>query len=142
MSDLTQTPANVLAGNPSITGYGLAGAAIVAGNSIYLNTDGYWYPAQANSTSTVAGGLQCAIALDSAPGAAQPFTYQRSGQINLGATLAIGQVYVVAADNAGAIAPYSDLASGNYVTVLGVAVSSSLLLIPGSGPLASGVVHY
>lgn len=39
--------------------------------------------------------------------------------IDLGATLVVGQVYVVSA-NAGGIAPYSDLASGDFVTIVGV----------------------
>jgi hypothetical protein len=40
--------------------------------------------------------------------------------IDLGATLVVGQIYVVSV-NAGGSAPYSDLASGDFVTIVGIA---------------------
>jgi hypothetical protein len=46
--------------------------------------------------------------------------------VNLGATLAVGQIYVVSATK-GAIAPYADLVTNDYVIILGVATTTSLL---------------
>jgi hypothetical protein len=49
-------------------------------------------------------------------------------RINLGATLVVGEVYVVSA-TLGAIAPIGDLVSTNFVTPLGTAISTSVLVI-------------
>jgi hypothetical protein len=55
----------------------------------------------------------------------------------VGATLVVGQVYVLSA-NAGNIAPVSDLATGWYTTILGIAISTTQLQM---GPVNSGIVH-
>ena len=55
----------------------------------------------------------------------------------MGVILAIGQVYIVGAA-AGGIAPEADAAVGNFVTVLGVATTTSNLKL---GLLISGVAH-
>ena len=52
--------------------------------------------------------------------------YQTSGKINVGATLTVGETYVLG-DTAGAIYPIGDLGSGDYVTYLGYATTTSLL---------------
>jgi hypothetical protein len=56
-------------------------------------------------------------------------------QINLGATLAVGEVYVVSAA-LGAIAPIGDLVSTNFVTPIGTAITTSVLAF---NPQPSGV---
>ena len=48
------------------------------------------------------------------------------GLVNLGATLVVGQVYCVSA-TAGAICPYADLTTGEFVCILGIATSAALL---------------
>jgi hypothetical protein len=60
---------------------------------------------------------------------------QTAGNINLGATLTVGQIYVLSA-TAGGIAPVADLATGHYPSILGVATTASNLLM---GILVSNV---
>ena len=139
MADLTQTASSVAPGTPAFKLTGIVNAAVVAGQPCYQGNDGYWYPA-VNDSALHAGSNRLAIALDSAPGAGQPVTLLTSGQMNLGATLTVGETYVVS-KNTGKIAPISDLIAGNFVSILGVAISTTILETPPSGPFASGVTH-
>lgn len=76
--------------------------------------------ANAAATAVCAG-----IALNSASDG-QPLTIQTSGQINLGATLVLGETYSVSDAVAGEIIPNSDLGAADYVTNLGIAVTTAL----------------
>lgn len=123
-ADLTITAANVV----PATGYqftdGVAGETITRGQTVYLKaSDSRWWKSQADGTS--AESTVIGIALQDA-GAGQPLRVQTGGDLGVGAILTVGQVYVVSA-TAGGIAPYSDLASTNYVSILGVASSTSNL---------------
>jgi hypothetical protein len=137
MSDISVTAANVAAANSNtVKATGTSGAAITAGQGVYLNpSDGKIYPAQADSGHSTHTPNLAGVALDSAPGANQPITYATENDVNFGSILTTGIIYVVSAANAGGIAPSADLASTNYVGVIGVATSSSVLhlsLIPTS----------
>ena len=133
--DDTVTAANVTrVSGPTITGN--AGAAITAGQVVYLDASGNVQPAKCSGTATLAGAV--GIALNSAPGANQPIVYAPSGTVvGFGAVLASGQIYVLSA-NTGNIAPAADLVTGNYTVILGVATSTSNLQI---NIIASGVTH-
>lgn len=144
MADLVQTPSSVAIGSGifPLTVRGVAGeAGILAGMPVYQKAaDQKWYMALAGGSQQQSGQYGCGIAVDSAPGAGQYFTILQSGEINLGATVTAGVVYVVSA-NAGKIAPYTDLASGNWVTILGAAISASLVDMPRGGPFVANVQH-
>ena len=56
------------------------------------------------------------------------YTQGSSGSVDLGATLTVGEAYVVST-NKGAIAPIGDLTTGDYVTVLGIASAADNLLL-------------
>lgn len=127
MADLTQTPANVRIGSDSATKSTVqAGEAISAGMPVYYkSTDSKYYKADANagvSESNAAG-----IALTNAS-INDYFEMQTAGDINLGATLTVGEIYIVSA-TAGAICPHGDLGSGHYACILGIAKSASLLTL-------------
>lgn len=123
MADISQTAANVLAGSTAKIRHGTAGATITAGQPLYADaTDGgRLKPADANASQATAAvvGIALHASLDE-----QPIAYAVAGKVNLGATLTVGQIYVPSA-TAGAIAPVADLATGHYVTTLGVAISAS-----------------
>lgn len=119
MADLSITAANVVKYSNATTRTGTAGAAITAGDVLYLDTT--MKLAQAD-TATKAAAVGIALN-DAASG--QPVVYLVSGGINPGATVAIGTVYVVSDNAAGAIAPVADLASEDYVTILGVGTTTS-----------------
>lgn len=125
MAALTQTAANVVKGTGAKTQAGFYGGTITAGMPVYADgADSNKIKAaraNASGTSVVAG-----IALNGGSNN-QPADYQYDGQINLGATLAVGETYVVSDAVAGQIVPIGDLGSGDYVAILGVAISTSLL---------------
>lgn len=134
MADLTQTATLVIGyGDPS---HGKLGGTVAAGMPVRKQTDGTYIAA---TDATLAGAAVEGIAT-SGGATGQVFTFQRGGNINLGATLAIGKVYVLS--TAGAIAPVDDIAGTEFVTVLGVATTAALLKqgLVVSGVAAAGAV--
>jgi hypothetical protein len=137
MADITITGANVAAANnATVKGSGTSGALAGTGQPVYLDpADSKIKLAKADSASPTAAPNIVGVLLDKAEGANQPVTYASGGDVNYGGGLTQGQVYVVSAANAGGIAPYSDLVATNFVIILGVAISSTVLrlgLIPAS----------
>lgn len=123
MADLTVTASSVKSDSAADVGSGIAGVAITAGQVLrYNSTTGKYVLADAD---TATEAVSVGIALNSAA-ADQPVSFQRAGVIAIGATVAVGTVYVVSA-TAGGIAPVSDLVSGDYVTLLGVASAAGKL---------------
>lgn len=124
MAALTITAANVISSGGT-TRTGTAGAAITAGQAVYLDAaDGKYKLASANS-GTAAARVPVGIALNNAANG-QPVTVQSDGQITIGAALAPGATYYSSA-TAGGISPAADLTTGWYPTVLGLAVSATVL---------------
>lgn len=124
MANITQTAANVAAGS-SATRVQLvqAGEAITQGMPVYLASDGKYYQTDANDTAVKAQSKGIAVSPASTDGY---FLMAVDGLINLGATLAVGQVYCVSATK-GAIAPYGDLTTNDFVTILGIATTTALM---------------
>lgn len=127
MADITITPANVVAGASAGLAAGTAGETIVAGKAVYLaSATKKWMLADSNSVTAEArkaGG----IALN---GAAlnQPLGVQVSGDITIGATLTAGVAYYLS-DTPGGICPVADVGAGEYVCLLGLAKSTSVLAV-------------
>lgn len=124
MVDLTVTPANTI-GN--VSEHGVAGETITAGQAVYKDaTTKKWMKADSNS-ATVDARHAIGIALN---GAAinQPVAIQKSGDITLGATLTPGVAYYLS-DTPGGVCPVADVGSGEYVCLLGVAKSATVLTI-------------
>jgi hypothetical protein len=120
MADLSITAANVVKYSGSTTRTGTAGAAIAAGDTLYL--DGTTLKlAQADSLVKAA----CVgIALNGAA-TGQPVTYLVAGGINPGAAVTVGLYYCVSDNAAGKIAPNADLGATAYPTGLGFATTTS-----------------
>lgn len=124
MADLSITAANVVAQSGASTASGTAGDTITAGMSLYSDSSDSNKLKKADAD--VATTAACVgIALHGAS-SGQPLKYQTGGNLTAGATLTVGETYVVST-TAGGIAPISDLASGDYVSILGVASSASTL---------------
>lgn len=127
MADISFTAANVDADANATTASGTAGATITAGQPLYQDSadSNQFKPAQADAASTdkVAG-----LALHGASDE-QPITYITEGDLDLGGGLTKGTVYALSAAAAGGIAPVSDLTSSQFVTVLGVATSTTNLKV-------------
>lgn len=134
MADLTITAGNVVGYGPKL--HKNAGGTITAGLAVRKDSAGDLVAA---SDDSAANAEVEGIALNGGSDG-QPIAYQKTGNINLGATLAVGKVYVLS--TSGAIAPVDDIAGTEYVTILGVAISTSLLKmsINASGVAAAGAV--
>lgn len=127
MADITITAANVVPGSDANIAYGLAGETITAGKAVYLSsTTNKWMLAD-NNSATVEARRATGIALTGSS-LNQPIAVQRSGDITIGGTLTAGVAYYLS-DTAGGICPVADVGSGEYVCLLGVSKSTSVLAI-------------
>ena len=124
MADLIITAADVLTTTSTRTYTGVAGATVTAGQPVYSDaTDsGKYKPADADAD---ASSRAIGIAVHGASNG-QPLTVAQYGNLTISAVMTAGEVYAVSA-TAGGIAPVGDLVTGNYVTVLGVATTTSNL---------------
>ena len=125
MTDISITAANVVAGADASRESGTAGEAITAGQAVYLDATSKKYKLADSNSSTAAARQPRGIALN---GAAlnQPLTIQRSGDITIGATLTPGAAYYLS-DTPGGICPLADVGDGEYLCLLGLAKSASVL---------------
>jgi len=134
MADLSVVAANVKPGSDVVTRRGVAGEAITAGDSLFTATDGELELCEKDQAAVDAACV--GVALNDAA-ALQPVEYGVTGTIDMGAILAIGQTYIVGA-GPGGLAPEADAASGDFTTVVGIAISANILKL---GILQSGVAH-
>lgn len=128
MADLTITTTNMIPGSGAVYEHLVAGAAITIGQLVYKNaTDDKAYLAQNDGTAaeaTIRG-----IAVSTAAAANQIVTIQTGGTLAFGAILTEGEIYGLSS-TAGGIAPEADSATSNdYISIVGVATSTSNLLI-------------
>jgi hypothetical protein len=129
--DLTVTVANV-ARVSGTTVKGTAGATITAGQLLYADPAALdsanqpkLKPADADLSADAArlAGIALHGSLNN-----QPITYQTDGVVNPGATVVVGEIYV-ASGTAGGIAPKADLASADWVSILGIGTSASQITL-------------
>ena len=133
MADLTITAANVAAGaNAAPVNQYLAGATITQGQAVYV--DSTTNTVKLADADALASSAATGIALNAAS-AGQPVTYQRYGNITIGATVAVGVAYYVST-TPGAICLESDLATGDFPHFLGFATSTTVIALD---PKACGV---
>lgn len=125
MADITVTAANVVPSTGAVTERGTAGETIAAGKFVEKDptTKKYMLADSNSGTKSVQRGR--GIALNSAS-LDQALVVQTAGNINLGATLVKGTTYALS-ETPGGIQPTTDLASGEFVTILGTAISASIL---------------
>lgn len=125
MADLVITAASVVKGADARTVEGIAGETILAGQVVYLAAaTGKWMKADNNSaTAEVRQATGIALTGSSLN---QPIVVQKSGQITIGATLVAGTAYYLS-DTPGGICPLADLLTGEYVCLLGLASSATVL---------------
>lgn len=127
MSDLSITAANVVKGAGAVLEDGYAGETVTAGMPIYRDSStGKGMKADSNS-ATAAARQPRGIALNGASDG-QPLVIQKEGEITIGATLTPGTTYYLS-DTAGGICPLADVGSGEYVCIIGVAKSASVLIL-------------
>lgn len=128
MADISVTPSAVLAGAGARIDNGIAGETITAGKVVFLDqtTTGKWLLADADAASAAARGQgKIGIALNGASNG-QPLAVQTEGPITIGATMVAGTAYYLS-PTPGGIAPLADILAGDYVTLVGLASSTSVL---------------
>lgn len=124
MADLSITAANVGVAGTAVTTIVQVGETVTAGQPGYRKAiDGLYYKADANASSATAEALGVFLSGASTSGYA---LFCTAGSYLAGATLTVGETYVVSA-TAGGIAPLADVTTGWYVTILGVASSATTL---------------
>lgn len=127
MAAITITAANVALVSGAPLGDQQAGEAFIAGSSVYQADNGTWLKAQGDGTEIEAGKNNAGVALFTADAAGARGSIAGPGcVVAYGAVLTKGILYIVG-DTAGSIYPASDLGSGDQMTVLGVAISTSQL---------------
>ena len=136
MADIAVTASSVAPGTGANVKHGIAGEAITAGEPIYIDTTDGNEVKLADANASEATAVCKGIALNDAA-SGQYVTYAESGKVTFNAVLAAGKVYVVSA-TPGGIAPVADLATGWRTTILGVAESTTSLVL---GIRAYGIVN-
>lgn len=122
MADLSITASSVIAGPNARRVTKTAGASVTAGQPVYLDAAGKVQPADTNVSALTAAVLGIA---ENGGATGQPISVvTKDDAFTLGATVAVGDVLIASA-TAGGIAPVADAASGYYVAVLGVAISTT-----------------
>lgn len=134
MTALVVTAANVTPVTGAVTEQGRAGATVTAGQVVYKDSTTQKYLLADADSATAAAREAWGIALNGASDG-QPLTVLRSGDINIGATVTVGEIYVLDT-GPGGIAPEGDLASTEYVVVVGVGITTGRLRV---GFINSGV---
>lgn len=126
MADLSITAADVIAASDATTENGTAGATITAGQVVSLNTTtGKYVLADADGADGI--DRPRGIALNGASDG-QPLKIIKSGDLTVNAVLTAGVDYYLS-PTAGGIAPRADVLTGDIVSSLGIATSTTVLAL-------------
>jgi len=124
MVDVTVTATEVLDASDTTVIAGHFGEAVTAGQTVYLKaSDGLYWLADADASADTAAAKGIAM---NGGAAGQPCEVGIGGTVDPGFTVTVGTIYVLSG-TAGGIAPVADLASGDYVTIVGVGITASSL---------------
>lgn len=129
MADLSITATSVIggSGNAVIKVPGVLGETITAGQALYLDSVAAKWKLADNNSATAAVRQAGGISLNG--GAVnQPVLVQKTGDITMGATLTPGAAYYLS-DTPGGICLVADVGSGEYVCLIGLAKSATVLTI-------------
>lgn len=127
MADLVITAANVIAGSNAQKSGGIAGEAVVAGKLGYYDTTVKKYFLADNNSATAAARKPTCMFLNSAA-ANQPVSVMNEGDVAMGSIFTPGTAYFLS-DTPGGICPVADLASGEYVSLVGLSKSATTLAV-------------
>jgi hypothetical protein len=132
MANLSITAASVISGDNAILESGTAGETITAGQLVYKDETSKKYMLADSNSATAAVRTPRGVALNGASNG-QPLVIQRAGDITYGATLTAGTAYYLS-DTPGATCPLADVGSGEYVALIGLAKSTTVLTIAIQAP--------
>jgi predicted RecA/RadA family phage recombinase len=122
MVDITVTAASVTPQPGAQFGEGIAGETIAQGKVVALNDSKQVVLADSNSaTASIRAAVGIAV---NGASLGQPIKYQKAGDINIGATVVVGTTYALS-ETPGGIQPTADVGAGEYVSVIGTAITTS-----------------
>lgn len=125
-ADLSVTAANVVAGSDAVIDRTHnAGASVSAGQVVYLDSTTKNWKLADDDGASVEIRTPIGIALHAAA-SGQPLAVQKGGSITIGATMTAGIVYFLSSTGGG-ICPVADLTTGKYVSLIGVATSTTVM---------------
>ena len=127
MADLTITAANVVAGVNTPKKDALAGEPITAGKAVYIASATKKVMLADSNSATAEARRAIGIALNGGS-LNQPISIQTGGDITLGATLTPGAGLYLS-DTPGGICPDADVGAGEFVCLLGIAKSATVLAL-------------
>ncbi|MFN3549622.1 MAG: hypothetical protein ACK4U0_19215 [Mesorhizobium sp.] len=126
MVDISITAANVVPGSNATRESGTAGETITAGKVVYrASATGKYMLADSNS-ATAEARTPRGIALNGASNG-QPLQILRSGEITIGGTLDPEAPAYYLSDTPGGICPVADIGNGEYICLIGLAKSATVL---------------
>ncbi len=126
MADYSVTAASVVKTSNTAISEGIAGGTITAGQAVYMDsTDSS--KLKGCDADVQASSVAVGVALHGAANG-QPLKYATSGNLTFNSAFAVGDIVCVST-TAGGLAPYADLASGDFVTVVGIATTATNLKI-------------
>lgn len=129
-ADVSITAANVVPGANAQYRYGIAGAAITAGQLVYLDvTSNTW---KLTDSNVLASADVDGIAIVSTASGAPITVITQDDDLTLGGTAAKGTIYLASA-NPGGIAPSADLTTGWYAVVVGLGKSATKIIFRAEG---------
>jgi len=134
-ADYTVTAANVVPSADAQLARGTAGTSITAGMALAKDSTGLLQPYDSNSGTAL---LRVFVGIACGGGATgQPIVYctQDLTGFTPGFTVAAGAI-VIGSATAGLLCPAADLATGNYLTIVGVGIGSNKIKF---STLAAGV---
>lgn len=130
MADISVTAGNVAVGGSNVpTRLVQFGEAVTQGQPVYRSdSDSKYYQgdASAEGTAKCDGIVLTAASTDGYGVIVTPSTELDRSLVNLGATLVVGETYVVSATKGG-IAPIGDLLSTEWACVIGTAKTAAIL---------------
>lgn len=125
--DISVTAGNVVKDANAVIVKGTAGATVTAGEVVYADTSDNGDYKLADCDLSAAASVVAGIAMNGAADG-QPLSVQIAGDITIGGTVVVGEIYVLSG-TAGGVAIEGDLAQNDYVSVIGVGVSATVIRI-------------
>lgn len=127
MTDLVITATAVVPGSNAVTRRGSAGETIAAGKAVYKSSTTNLVMLADSNSATAEARTADGIALNGGA-SGQPIEYQTSGDMTMNAVLTANTAYFMS-DTPGGICPIADVGSGEYLQLLGIAKSTTVLMV-------------
>jgi hypothetical protein len=127
MTDLVFVASEILASPSAKRTEGISGGTPVAGDVMYLSPDDDQWRRASNNSATVGAKVPSGIALNGAT-TGQPIDVFVWGDLTVSSVLTPGDAYYLSA-NPGKICPRADVIAGMDVCFIGIARSTSVLMV-------------